>query len=119
MLDDEHRRPGSGDALQHLGDALCIGGVEAGGRFVQQQDFRSGRQRTGNLDQAAIDMGKRASRAIVGALVADVRRSERARSADAGAAPPTPEESEASRTLNPENICAVWNVRARPRRATR
>ena len=46
------------DALDQLGQLADLGGVQTGGRLVQQQDFRLAHQGAGNLDAALHPVGK-------------------------------------------------------------
>src|SRR5580658_1145542 len=61
MLDDEKRDAGTRQLLQLRRDMLQFGGIEAGGKLIDQQQPRAGRKRAGevkHLLMRAVEFGR-------------------------------------------------------------
>ena len=123
VVDQEHARlvvvahgADDGGELGHL----ALG--QPGGRLVEQQEARLGRERPGDAELPLVAVGEAACR-----LLARTARARRApssasarRRASRGRAPqPSAATSTFSRTLSDANEPQCWNVRARPARPRR
>ena len=131
VLDDQQRHVAR-QRLQHAGHALGLLGRHAGGRLVEEQEPRPGRQRDADLELALLAVGEAARRARrAGPRGPRPPPTSRARSSGAApaldgcrAGPSVPGAPAAaasrrfSRTASFGNRLLRWNEREMPRRAT-
>ena len=58
MLDEDHREPAVADLADEVDERLLLGGVEAGGRLVEEEDLGLGGQRPGDLEPSLVAVGQ-------------------------------------------------------------
>ncbi len=58
MLDQQDRHAGRPNASDQIDQSLALGAIEAGGRFVEQQQFRLRDDGTCDLDKALRSVGQ-------------------------------------------------------------
>ena len=76
VVDQEDAGAGDADVADPVAEPLALGGVEARGRFVEEEDLRVGRARAGDGHELALALAE-----VAGVAVARGRRCRRGRAA--------------------------------------